>query len=55
MLLIYKNTQNVLLLYLALSSPPKWPSLCQTLRGGRDKGDFYFKQIYILQKIGNKN
>ena len=36
-----------------MSSPPKRQSLCQTRRGGLDKGDFYFHQIYIknLEKI----
>ena len=34
---------------MAFSSPPKRPSLCQTRRE-LNKDDFYFHQIYILQK-----
>ena len=42
------------LLYSKLSSPsPKQPSLCQTRRW-LEKGDFYFKQIYILKNCFNK-
>ena len=37
--------------YVVLS--PKRPSLCQTRRG-LDKGDFYFINIYILNKMGIK-
>ena len=52
---IIKITFVKLLPYSTLSSPPpKRPLLCQTRRGGLDKGDFYFPK-FTFKKFWKKN